>query len=172
MIAAILGWTKLPQWAMELIVIAAVAGGIWYWQHHLVDEGINRQQAADNAALEPLIQQAKDETAQLKVKADMAEQTHAKEMAALQRYHDDNPEQPVRLCLDAHGGDNGSVPPAGGKNGGNQGAGASPSGVQPVHDGDNQSGARGAGPDIEPLLTALGAAADKVSAELRENQSR
>lgn len=172
MIAALLSWTKLPQWGMELIMLAAVAGGIFYWQHHEIDKGINEQKAADNAALKPLIQQAKDETAQLKVKADMAEQTHAKEMAALQQYHDDNPNQPVRLCLNTHSGDNGSVRSASAQNGGNKTTGVTAAGVQPVHDGDNQSGARGAGPDIEPLLTALGVAADKVSAELREDQSR
>lgn len=167
----LLSFTKLPQWALELIVIAAVAGGIFYWQHHLIDEGINRQKAADDAASKPLIQQAKAETQALKVKATMAEQTHAKELADLQNYHDSHPEQPVRLCLNTH--DSGtSVRPAGAQNGGNQSTGATAAGIQPVPDGNSSSGQGAAGPDIEPMLAAFATAADKVSAELREIQNR
>lgn len=171
MIAAVLGWTKLPQWALELIVIAAVAGGIWYWQHHLIDKGISQQKAADDAASKPLINQAKAETAELQVKATMAEQTHAKEIASLQKYHDDNPNKPVRLCLDAHSGSQG-VRATGAANSGNKSAGTPTVGLQPVPDGNPEGGAGRAGPDIEPMLTALGTAADKVSAELREVQGR
>lgn len=171
MIAAVLGWTKFPQWALELIVIAAVAGGIWYWQHSLVDKGIHEQQAADDAASKPLIQQAKDETAQLKVKADMAEQSHAKEMADLQNLTGSHANQPVRLCLNSNAGGQG-VPPTGAAHNGNESAGAPAATLQPMPDGDYQSGARRAGPDIEPLLRALSASADTVSAELREFQER
>lgn len=171
MIAALLGWTKLPQWALELIVIAAVAGGIWYWQHHEVDKGIALQKAADDKASAPLIQQAKAETAELRVKATMAEQTHAKEMADLTNLTGSHANQPVRLCIDPHAGGQGVRSASTGVQG-NKSPSTAAADLQPVPDGNSQSGAGRAGPDIEPMLTALGAAADKVSAELREVQAR
>jgi len=170
MIATLLGWTKLPQWALDLIVVALVAGGIWYWQHHLIDEGVKKQKATDAVESQKLLAEAKNETLELKAKATMAEQTHAKEIADLQKFHDDHPNGPVRLCLAAPGGK--SVRPAGGANSGNEATGASTASVQPVPGGDTSSGAGTAGPDIEPMLTALGTAADKVSATLREFQAR
>jgi hypothetical protein len=171
MIAAVLGWTKLPQWALELIVIAAVAGGILYWQHHEINKGIALQKAADDKASAPLIQQAKAETAELRVKATMAEQTHAKEMADLQNLTGSHANQPVRLCIDSHAGGQG-VRPASTGDQGNRSTGSVTASVQPMPNGNSESGAGRDGPDIEPMLTALGAAADKVSAELRELQSR
>jgi hypothetical protein len=177
MIALLLGWTKLPQWAMELIVIGAIAGGgtLW-WQHHsrqLIAEGVSKQQAADNAVSQPLIDKAKADTAALQVKALVAEQTHAKEMADLQNLISSRPNQPVRLCLDSNAhGSGASVRPTSTANSGNKNAGTAAAGVQPVSDGNSSSGTGQPGPDIEPMLTALGAAADKVSAELREIQSR
>lgn len=169
MIATLFGWTKLPQWALELIVIAAVAGGIFYWQHHEINKGIALQKAADDAASQPLLRQAAEETATLKSKATMAEQTHAKEIAELTNRPD--PNKPVRLCLDPHGSGQG-VRPASAANSGNKGASTPAISVQPVPDGNPASGAGRAGPDIEPMLTALAARADELSAELREVQAR
>lgn len=171
MIATVLGWTKLPQWTLELIVVAAAAGGIWYWQHHLIGEGISQQKAADDAASAPLIQQAKAETAVLQVKATMAEQAHAKEVSSLQSLIDSHPNQPVRLCVNTH--DSGSsMRASSAANSGASSTGTPAAGLQPVPIGDSASGAGQAGPNIEPMLTALGAAADRVSAALREFQSR
>ncbi len=54
MIAALLGWTKLPQWAMEaiaiLIAVAAVSLGILYWHHTIVVATEARDRAAMQAA--------------------------------------------------------------------------------------------------------------------------
>lgn len=39
-----LGWTKLPQWAIELIAVAAVAvgavGAFWWYHHHVYVQGM------------------------------------------------------------------------------------------------------------------------------------
>ena len=171
MIAAVLGWTKLPQWVLELIVLAALGGGIWYWQHHLIAEGIDQQKAADDAVSKPLIQQAKAETAELRVKATIAEQTHAKEISSLQNLIDSHPNGAVQLCLDTHGSGS-SVRASSAANSGASSTGTPAAGIQPMPDGNPPSGEGRAGPNIEPMLTALGAAADRVSAALREFQSR
>jgi hypothetical protein len=171
MIAALLGWTKLPQWALELLAIAAVAGGIWFWQHHLIGEGIAQQKAADDAATAVLMRDAADETAKLRIQALTAEQAHDKETADLKAAIDAHPNQPVRLCLNSNARGQG-VSASGTAIPGATSAGPSTAGLQPLPDGDPASGPGRAGPDIEPMLTALGAAADKISAELREFQSR
>lgn len=169
-IAAMLGWTKLPQWALELIVMGVIAGGIWYWHHEAIEKGIADQVALDNTAAAKLRAQTAAETANLKAKATMAEQGHAKEIDSLNDYNRAHPIEPVRLC-DAHASSP-LVPARGAADPGNAGAGAATPGLQSVPGGDSGSGTGTAGPDISPMLSALGAAADKLSAELREYQSR
>ncbi len=50
LIGGLLGWTKLPQWALELVVLAALAAGLWYVHHRIYVEGVHAQQAADQRA--------------------------------------------------------------------------------------------------------------------------
>lgn len=49
-IGSLLGWTKLPQWALELIIMGLLAGGLWYLHHRIYVEGVHAQQAADQKA--------------------------------------------------------------------------------------------------------------------------
>lgn len=171
MIAALLKWTGLPQWAMELIAL----GGLWLaflaWHHSVIDKGIAEQVAADNKASAKLITETTAENTALKLKADTAEHAHDQELADLATYRGSHPEQPVRLCIDSHNS-GAIVSHSAGINVSNASLGSAGISVQQVPDGNSSGGSPGAGPDIEPMLGALGAAADKVSAELREFQSR
>src|SRR5271170_7102522 len=97
-------------------------------------------------------------TAELKAKASMAEQAYDKEHAANVNLP---AVQPVRLCLNANSGPSPSA-----KKPGNASASALAASVQPVPSGNT------AGPDIGPILSALAAKADEVSATLREYQAR
>jgi hypothetical protein len=175
MIALLLGWTKLPQWAMELVfsavLVAVVAGGIMYWHHEVLKEGIAEQVAADNKASQIVIEQAKAETAALQKKADTAESDHAKEIADLTAQLNSAVAQPVRLCLNAHPS-GGGLPQAGAANPQHASASAPLSAVQQMPEGNTSGGVGVAGPDIGPMLRLLAFQADSVSAELREFQSR
>ncbi len=170
MIALLLKWTGLPQWAMELIFTGALLLGFAIYHHHVVIEGVAEQQAADNKASKILLDKAASETADAKARATMAEQANAKENSNIPIFIDAHPES-VRLCNNAHGS-SGSLPAASGKVAGNAGASSAAVSVQPVPDGNSGSGQGGSGVDIGPLLQALAGSADKVSSELREYQSR
>lgn len=170
MITELLGWTKLPQWALELLVIAAVAGGIFYWQHHLIEKGINEQKAADAAASKKIEEDTAKQTAELKARATTAEQAYDKEHADNQNYRDSHPIGPVRLC--ANNASRPIVPAGGSVNPRNEGTGSATANVPEVPGRDNRSGAAEAGPDISGLLGLLAAKADDVSGRLREFQKR
>jgi hypothetical protein len=171
MIAAVLGWTKLPQWALELILIAAVAGGVWYWQHHLIAEGVDKQKAADAIERKALEADTAKLTAQLQAKASTAEQAYDKERNANLEYQQSHPSRPVRLCLST---DNSGkiLPQAGATIAGNATAGTPTPNVSEVPSGNSGGGAGTAGPDISGMLSLLASRADDVSATLREFQTR
>lgn len=158
MIAALLGWTKLPQWAMDLLALAAVALGVWYWHHSAVEAGVKQEIAAVQA-------ESAKQTAALNAKINVAEHAHDEELANLRAYRDANPITPVSLCLSATPA---AVRPANTDQGHPS---AAPAIVQSVPAGDRSGGAAQAGPDIGPLLDALAARADAVSAELRSRQA-
>lgn len=171
MITALLGWTKLPQWVLELIIVAAVAIGIWYWQHHLIAEGVAKQQAADTVASDKLKAKTARDTANLLAKATIAEQAYDKERADNQSYRDSHPLQPVRLCISTAVG-RALVSAASQPHPGNEGAGAATSNLHDLPSGNSSGGASAAGPDISALLGLLASKGDSVSAELREFQKR
>lgn len=155
---------------LAVVVIVGVAGGILYWHHKTLEEGIAKQIAVDNAATLKVQQQAAAETAALQAKADTAETTHAQEIAALSAQLN-SPSDPVRLCLTSHAGGSG-LPQTGAPNAQHASAGAAAGSVQPMPQGNSSGGGRTAGPDISSLLGLLAFQADTVSAQLREYQSR
>lgn len=170
LIASMLGWTKAPQWALELIVIAGLAGGFWWYHHHVFVQGIAAQQAADDKAAAPLLAQAKAETQAEKKRADLAEESYREEAAAAAAAAA-RPVGPVRLCLDAHVG-RPSLPEAAAADTGARGASAAAGRVPLVPRGDPSLRQDRPGPDLEQLLGAWAHAADKVSATLRECKAR
>jgi hypothetical protein len=171
MIATLLGWTKLPQWVLELIVIAAVAGGIWYWQHHLIGEGVTKQRTADAIATQKLQEDTDKQTAELQARATTAEQAYDRERADHQTYIDSHPPQPVRLCIATPVG-SALVSQASTAHSGNESTGAAPANLHDLPSGNSSGGASAAGPDISGLLGLLADRADQISAQLREFQTR
>lgn len=59
-IAILLRWTGLPQWAMEMVAVAAISGGLLasyaIWHHKVYQAGIAAQQHADAAASTALLE--------------------------------------------------------------------------------------------------------------------
>lgn len=171
MIATILGWTKLPQWALELIVIVLIACAIWFWQHERYKAGINEQQRIDAASTADLIKKTSVQTAALQAKATSAELAYVQEHQANIEYQREHPNIPVRLCIAAPA--SGSRVPAGGTaHPGNASAGTGTATVPAVHGGDTSDGTRQAGVDIGPLLNSFALRCDEVGATLREFQKR
>lgn len=69
LIAAALGWTGLPRWAMEALAILAISGGVLtaygIWHHRIYQEGIAAQRAADDRASSKTLADAQRRDAQL-----------------------------------------------------------------------------------------------------------
>src|SRR6185312_8495714 len=94
-LAALLGWTKLPPWALELIVIGLVAGGIWYWHHATLErgiaQGVAKQVTADDAATAKVKEKAARDTAALRARGEAAEKAYAQAQLDLQAYRSAHP---------------------------------------------------------------------------------
>src|SRR5580658_4237889 len=165
-IATVLKWTGLSQGAMELIALGVVASGVAgvaaYEHHKIYTEGVAAQQKADTKASAKVIAAANAQTAKLQDEATTAERNYEKTQAAIAALPAAGP---VRLCINP---DNSSrdVPKITSTVPGNAGAGSSASSLQPVPQGDTGSRTGTTGPDIGPLLGALAASADQVSATL------
>ena len=144
-IARLLGWTGLPQWLLELLVIALVVLGIYY-------SGVFHEKA---------VIRTQTITKQVEVEKRVIETDHShdQELSDLRAYRAAHPEQPVRLCVTKR------LPERSPE--GRPGAGLPV--VQPVSGSD--PGIRSdAGPDISELLGFLALRADEVAAGLRRRQ--
>lgn len=159
MIATLLGWTKLPQWALELLALALAGGAVFFWHHETFDAGVHQEVARVE------LQNAKT-TARLEGKATTAETLHVDEDKDLDAFRAARPVEPVRMCIPTPrlqtpaAIEIGVTIPAIG------------TAVQPVPAGDSSAGSGRAGPDIGGLLEALAARADRVTAQARELQTR
>jgi hypothetical protein len=166
-ILKLLGWSGLPSWALELLVMGALAGGILYWDHLKIQEGVTRQRTEDNVALQKLRQDAAKQSQVLLERAQKAEGQYAQEHQDSADYRATHPLLGAeQLCNNPHGG--------------------SPhlSAVPTLHPGDAASPAAApvgpavSGPDPQrpddrlQLLSALGALCDDQSAVIREFQQR
>lgn len=151
--------------AYGAIIVALLVFGV-YERNHLIAEGQQHELVALKLSSDRLQKKTDQETADLQARATMAEQAYDKERNLIAN----QPIDSVRLC----GSTNSRriVPQAGTVVAGNAAAGAGPGLVQQVPSGDSGSGERSATPDIGPMLDALAARADDVSATLREFQSR
>lgn len=136
----------VPRWVWELIGGAALVLAIWL-------SGVFHERAVVRTRV------VKQEV-QVEKRIVETDHSHDQELAALRAYRSAHPPVTVRLCVPDR------VPsPAAPRR-----AGTAASGVQPVPSRDHSGGARQAGPDIFPLLEALAARADQVSAGLRRRQ--
>lgn len=170
-LALLFSWTKLPQWAIELVVIMALCIGFAIYHHHVFATGIAAQQAADRAVSARIETQAAIATQAAQDAANRAEESYREEIARSAAAAAARPLGPVRLCIDAHVGSPG-LPEAGAAHSGNAGA-STPAWIVPAMP-DSNPGLRPewAGPELDGLLGAWAAKADQVSATLREFQSR
>jgi hypothetical protein len=145
--------------SVALVAILLGAFGVYTFHERAV--GKATELAALQKSSAELQKQTAAQTADLKARATMAEQSYDKEHAALSNLP---PVQPVRLCLNANR--SAVVPGSTPKVAGDAATSPAAGGVQPVPAGDST------GPDIGPILSALAARADQISATLREFQSR
>ena len=173
-VGLLLGWTGLPKWASELVLIGVVAAGavgaFWLYHHHVYVEGIHAQQVADQRASAKVVAQANAETKAAQATADAAHAAYISEVNHDQAAAVRQPLPAVRLCLHPHRGGSG-LSESRSPHAGNAGARA-PAGRLPAVSTGNRPVRGGPGPNISPLLDALAASADQVSAVLREYQAR
>ena len=174
MIAALLGWTGLPQWALELLALAGVAaaatGAFWIYHHHVYVQGIHAQQVADQRASAKVVAQARAQTQAAEAAAARAHAAYLEEMSHEAIAAARRPLPAVRLCLDTYAGGSG-VSSAGAPNPGNAHPGAGARHLPPLPAGDRRLRAA-PGPNLADLLGLLAGRGDQVSAELREFQAR
>lgn len=155
------------KWLMELILLALIAGAVWWLCEHLISVGVQRQKDADAKAYAQLLIDKAKEEGRLQARADQAEATYAKEHQDLVDYR---ASQPLHggLCHDPR---RSSVPEAPVTHSGDEAARTGTATVQPVLAGDPEIGGR-ADPDVRHLLDVLAGRGDQVSAALREYQRR
>lgn len=170
-ILKLLGWTGLPQWALELIVVAVaiVAVDAWWHVHNarLVAEGVQKQRAADTAASLALKSQVDAQTAALAARAAAAEDARAKAESDLAQYRADHPlTGAVRLCPHPAAG-GGGLPQGTAAHPGGENPAPAPSVGQPVPAGDSPSAE-----DRLRLLDAFGALFDFTAGQVTELQGR
>lgn len=152
MIWSILANQYVRRWVILAVTIACVA----FWGHHKYNQGYSKARAEWELA---------QKIEKVRHDQELKDANHAndQELDNLRAYRDSHPVQPVRLCISPR-----PVRPAGTAA---DGAGSPAKPVLDLPSGDSGSGADGAGPDIAGMLESLAAAADSVSADLREEQA-
>lgn len=166
MISSALEFVHARKWLIELILLVVIVGAGYWFCHHLIEVGVQRQKDADTKALVELQRHTDIETGRLQGIADTAEQARAKEHTDLVDYQRTHPLH-GGLC-DAHGRQ-GGMPSTGTANGGDAHAGPKAADLQPLPSGDSPSRHR---TDQLGLLDLLAGRCDAVSATLREYQAR
>ena len=173
-IGSLLGWTGMPQWALELIAVGAIAAGavgaFWIYHHHVYVEGIRAQQVADQKASAKVVAAARAQTRAAEATAAAAHNAYTSEVIRESTLAAQQPLPAVRLCLNSN--DSGAgLSQAGAPTGGVAGAGATSGDLQNLPAGNSALRGR-PGPDIAHLLELLAERADQVSAVDREWQAR
>lgn len=166
-ILKLLGWTGFPTWALELGVMVGIGAGVLYWDHLKIQEGVHRQQTADNVALQKLRQDAVKQSQALLDRAQKAEGQYAQEHQDSADYRATHPLLGAeQLCNAPHGGSPhlppGSTPKPG------DAATPTPVPVVPAVPGPDSQRSD----DRLQLLSALAALCDDQSALIRELQKR
>jgi hypothetical protein len=144
------------------IIIVAILAGFGAYTVHERHLGAAHEVAALRASSDKIQADTDRQTADLKARATMAEQAYDKEHTSIANLHVDS----IRVCNPTYS--RSLLPSSAGKVAGNALERTGAAGLQQVPEGDLEV----AGPDIGPMLDALAARADEVSATLREFQSR
>lgn len=156
---------KDALWAAAVLALAVLA---MYEHHHILQEGVAEQKARDAAQLEAEKKQQQDRYNHDLAVANGAAHAYDEELSQLRTYRDAHPDS-VRLCVDSSSSGN-SLPAAAGRSDDAVGSSASAGRVRDLPAGDNQL-REDRSPDIGPMLDALAARADQVSAQLRQLQT-
>lgn len=170
-LAALFGFTRLPPWLIELVVILGLGLSGYVYHRHVIHvaiaTGISQQQAADRDATHDLNAETDKQSALNLALATKAAADANEELDAIKRYVASHA-RAGSVCQQPATYPRSQVVPEGGSaHAGKAGAGPSPAVVQPVQPGDPGSPGR----SQRELLTALAAVSDTVSAALREEQT-
>jgi hypothetical protein len=169
MITGVLEFIHARKWLVELVLLLALAGGVWWFCQHLIDVGVQRQKDDDAKAYAELQRKADLETGRLQGVADAAEKARAQEHADDDQYRRDHPLH-GGLCLARQLPATASAQ-TGAAHVGDEAAGTGAADLQRVSPGDPGVGGQG-DPDVRHLLDVLAGRADFLSATLREFQAR
>lgn len=170
--AAILNLLKLvpiKDWLYGA-AIAALLGAFGAYTLHERHVEHAKDMAVAAADLAKAEKKAAIDTKALQDKADKAQANYESEHSQLLAYLSANPVGPVRLCIPSTKA--GSVPGTAGKDGRSNGTAPPAANILPVPAGDSGVLENASGRDIGPLLDALAAAADEVTAKAKEMQAR
>lgn len=167
------GWSKLPQWAIELIVVVLIAGGVWLYHEHvvskLIDAGRSAQRLEDQKSLDKLKQKTATEQKAIQARADTAQKAYQKEHDDFTSYQLSHPlVSAVQLCQQSPPRSRGGyMQPAGAANAGAGASATTGKVLQPLSSSDSP------GADYRlRLLDGFGRLCDTLSATIRESQHR
>lgn len=175
-VAALLGWSKLPTWLQELILIlvlcALAAGAVWYWHHRTLETGITQGIAqvrqADADATKKVMADAAKQSAENVAVANQAAQDAQNEITQLHLYMDAHSHDADSLCQQTTNDRSSGMPESGPAVAGTTRSRPTAPVVQSVPTGNPINPK----PTQRQLLRALAAVADTQSATLREFQTR
>jgi hypothetical protein len=163
MISTALEFIHARKWVVELILFAVIVAAGWWFCHHLIDVGVQRERAAWMLKVEA----ANLDAAKAQGRADAAEHAAEGERNALADYIRDHPLHGslAGMCRKQAG-----VPAATAADGRDEEAGAVSADVLAVPSGN--LGSNTDEPDQLGMLGLLAARGDLLSAQVRECQSR
>lgn len=96
MISAALAFIHARKWLVELLLLAAICGAMWWACHHLIEVGVQRQKNADAVELARVVEKAREHESTI---AKEASDAYEKKLAEI---HASTPIGAVRLCHATH----------------------------------------------------------------------
>ena len=163
MISTALEFLHARKWLVELVLLIAIVLGAWWFCHHLIEVGVQRERAAWMLKVD----EANLKAAELRRQAEAAEAARKREHDELTTYVATHPLHGTlaSLCRKPT-----SVPAATGTDGRDGQASTSTADVLAVPPGD--SGGNLDEPDQLGMLSLLAGRADLLSSQVREWQGR